>query len=34
MNPVPLMRLVEVVRGLETSQDTVAHGLSDRRIDG
>ncbi len=24
MNPVPLMRLVEVVRGLETSQETVA----------
>ena len=28
MNPVPVMRLVEVVRGMQTSEDTIAFALA------
>ena len=34
MNPVPLMQLVEVIRGLETSDETVASVRGRRRGDG
>ncbi|OGO33762.1 MAG: 3-hydroxybutyryl-CoA dehydrogenase, partial [Chloroflexi bacterium RBG_16_57_11] len=34
MNPVPLMRLVEVIRGLATSDETMAHTLEVCRLMG